>query len=138
MNGAYISLCDGNLKEFGETASAQQLSLEEAFAAHHRLVFRYAVSLTANKALAEDVVQEVFVRLHQNIEAAQRNGVLRGWLLRVTANVSRNLLRGQFRAHARDEAYAAMTEEQGASPEAQLLRRVEIEKARHALAIHRG
>lgn len=134
MKGDHIGLWDETGKELGETNVTPRLNFEQAFAAHHQLVFRYAMSLGGNEALAEDVVQEVFIRLHQNMEEAQRNGVLRGWLLRVAANVTRNLLRGQFRARTRDEAYAAQTGSSGASPEIELLRRAEIERARHALA----
>ena len=107
MNGAETSLIDWRLDATGESDVADRLSLDQAFAAHHQLVYRYAYALTRDPALAEDVVQEVFVRLYQHLDAAQRNGLLRAWLLRVTASVSRNALRGLTRAQLRDESFAA-------------------------------
>jgi RNA polymerase sigma factor (sigma-70 family) len=108
--------------------------LEQAFAAHHRLVYRYALGLTREPGLAEDVAQEVFVRLYQNLEAAQRDDCLRAWLLSVTANVARNALRNRSRSQARDATFVARQDYATASPESDLLRQAEIDAVRQALA----
>ncbi|MGH9838825.1 MAG: sigma-70 family RNA polymerase sigma factor [Blastocatellia bacterium] len=134
MNGVHISLTDWQSDATAERDAAKRLSFEQAFAAHHRLVYRYAVSLTRDAGLAEDVVQEVFVRLYQNLEAAQRDEMLRAWLLRVTANVARNVMRGRSRAQSRDESFVARQENVTTSPESELMRQAEIEEARRALA----
>jgi RNA polymerase sigma-70 factor (ECF subfamily) len=121
--------------EAAPTADAR-LSFEEAFAAHQGLVYRYAYALTRDGALAEDVTQEVFLRLHGQLAPAQREGMLRPWLLRVTANVARNLLRTRRRAAARDEAFAVemLQAVDSAAPDVELTRRAEVEKAQRALA----
>jgi RNA polymerase sigma-70 factor (ECF subfamily) len=113
-----------------------RLTLDQAFAAHHRLVYRYAFSLTRDCALAEDVAQEVFLRLHRHIDAAQQAGLLRAWLLRVAANVSRNLLRTRRRAAVRDEAfeYEMLNRRDDTAPDERLLRQSDILKAQAALA----
>lgn len=133
-NGADISLTDWQSDTTAEQDETALLSFEQAFAAHHRLIYRYAASLTRETGLAEDAVQEVFVRLYQNLEAAQRHGSLRAWLLRVTANVTRNLLRSRSRAQIRDESFVARQENIGSSPESDLMRQAEINEARRALA----
>jgi RNA polymerase sigma factor (sigma-70 family) len=136
MNGADISLTDWHTSAKAEPDAAAWHSFEQAFAAHHRLVYRYAAALTRDVGLAEDVVQEVFVRLYQNFDAAQHDGLLRAWLLRVTANVARNMLRGRSRAQSRDESFAAHSlhiVETGA-PDESLQRQAEIVEARRALA----
>ena len=124
--------------EAGPAAAAQhdaRLTFDEAFTAHHRLVYRYAYALTRDAALAEDVTQEVFLRLHSRIDAAQHAGMLRPWLLRVTANVARNILRTRRRAAVRDEAFGAemlqMRDERG--PDETLAQKAEMAKAQHAL-----
>lgn len=117
-----------------ETAMTVRLDFEQAFAAHHRVVYRYACGLTRDAALAEDVVQEVFLRLHQNLNEAQRDGLLKAWLLRVTANVVRNVLRSRNRAQSRDEAFGAEMGNAPILPEAELVRQAEIDEARRALA----
>jgi RNA polymerase sigma factor (sigma-70 family) len=58
-----------------------------------------------DSALAEDVTQEVFLRLYRNPHGTQDSEFLRPWLLRVTLNVARNTIRGQNRSVARDTAY---------------------------------
>ncbi|MGH9755419.1 MAG: sigma-70 family RNA polymerase sigma factor [Blastocatellia bacterium] len=139
MNGAELILMDRQLDAAPDSVmdmvAAGRLSFDEAFVAHHRVVYRYAYALTRDRGLAEDVAQEVFIRLHQNLDAAQREGMLRAWLLRVTANVARNLLRARSRATARDEEFVA-----GAAlaakiirPDDELLRQTEIAEARRAL-----
>jgi RNA polymerase sigma factor (sigma-70 family) len=137
-NGTDISLTNWQTNASMDTAA--ELSFEQAFDAHHRLVYRYAAALTRDAALAEDVVQEVFVRLYQNFDDAQRAGqcteMLRAWLLRVTANTARNVLRGRSRAQSRDESFAAHSLQIAASesPDEAMQRQSEIEAARNALA----
>lgn len=114
--------------------TAVRLDFEQAFAVHQRVVYRYACALTRDAALAEDVTQEVFLRLYQNLHEAQRDGLLRAWLLRVTANVARNLLRSRSRAQTRDESFVAQHEFNATLPESELVRQAEIDEARRALA----
>lgn len=136
MNGAEISLTDCQSDATSVPEAATRLSFEQAFAAHHRLVYRYAAALTRDRGLAEDVAQEVFVRLYQNLDSAQRDGLLRAWLLRVTANTSRNLLRGRGRARSRHESFAAhsLRVSEAESPDGALQRQAEIADVRRALA----
>jgi RNA polymerase sigma factor (sigma-70 family) len=119
-----------------KTASAS-LGFDEAFVLHHRAVFRTARALLRDSALAEDVTQEVFLRLYRNLDATPGEELLRPWLLRVTMNVARNTLRGQSRAVAREDEFAKRSEAGGwltqAAPEEEYERRVEIEEARRAL-----
>jgi RNA polymerase sigma factor (sigma-70 family) len=118
-----------------DPAVAARLSFDQAFIAHYRRVYRYAYALTCDRGLAEDVVQEVFLRLYQNFDAAQRDGLLRAWLLRVTANVSRNMLRGLSRARSRDETFVAQTARapEATLPDGELVREAEIAETRRAL-----
>jgi RNA polymerase sigma-70 factor (ECF subfamily) len=135
MNGAELILMDCQSETAAQTAEDGRLSFDEAFVANHRVVYRYAYALTRDRGLAEDVAQEVFIRLHQNLDSAQREGLLRAWLLRVAANVARNLMRSRSRAISRDEKFVA-----GAAPAAkiirpdeELLRQTEIAEARRTL-----
>jgi RNA polymerase sigma factor (sigma-70 family) len=136
MNGAELILMDCQSDATAETVEGVRLSFDDAFVAHHRVVYRYAYALTRDPGLAEDIAQEVFVRLHQHLDAAQRDGLLRAWLLRVTANVSRNAVRGRLRARSRDESFVArmLQATAPARPDDELLRQVEISEARRALA----
>jgi RNA polymerase sigma-70 factor (ECF subfamily) len=135
MNGWEITLTESGACSTAAAQGTVRLSFDEAFAAHHRIVYRYAYALTRDAGLAEDVVQEVFLRLHVNFDAAQAAGMLRAWLLRVTANVARNLLRTRSRAAVRDETFVANAaqEAEATSPDDSLLRQADINEARRAL-----
>jgi RNA polymerase sigma factor (sigma-70 family) len=133
MNGLEITLTDSEVCSTTAAAPTVRLSIDEAFAAHHRVIYRYAYSLTRDSGLAEDVVQEVFIRLHRNLDSAQREGMLRAWLLRVTANVARNLMRTRIRATARDAEFGASVEQAIVQPDEELLRQYEISEARRTL-----
>ena len=60
--------------------------------------------------LAEDVTQEVFLRLHKHINSISDTEMLRPWLIRVALNVARNTLRTNIRANTRDENYVKQNE----------------------------
>jgi RNA polymerase sigma factor (sigma-70 family) len=118
------------------TEAVSPLSFDEAFTLHHRAVFRTARAVVRDTALAEDVTQEVFLRLYRNLNATPGDDLLRAWLLRVTLNVARNIVRGQNRSMVRDHEYHKSTAETGFNvdaPEEDYERRMAIEEARRAL-----
>src|ERR1700752_2683071 len=134
MSGQARALIDSMAKEFATAATA--LSFDEAFTLHHRAVFRTARAVVRDSAIAEDVTQEVFLRLYRNLNATPGEELLRAWLLRVTLNVARNTLRGQSRSMVRDNEYHKSTNETGIfgdAPEEDYERRMAIEEARRAL-----
>ena len=65
----------------------------------------------ATTGLAEDVTQEVFLRLYNHLDAIENEEMLRPWLIRVALNMARNTLRGKIRANTRDENYVKETVE---------------------------
>ena len=50
-------------------AATGKIEFEEAFTLHHRTVFRAARSVVSDAALAEDVVQETYIRLYKNLDS---------------------------------------------------------------------
>jgi RNA polymerase sigma factor (sigma-70 family) len=135
MNGQARVLIESMPNEL-ETGAVSPLSFDEAFTLHHRAVFRTARAVVRDTALAEDVTQEVFLRLYRNLNATPGEDLLRAWLLRVTLNVARNTLRGQSRSMVRDNEYQKSTVENGwltEAPEVDYERKVAIEEARRAL-----
>ena len=94
------------MSEHTATAAATgKIEFEEAFTLHHRTVFRAARSVVQDAALAEDVVQETYLRLYKNLDSISDEEMLRPWLIRVAINVARNTVRGAIRANTRDENY---------------------------------
>ena len=134
MSGQARALIDSMPNDLATEATS--LSFDEAFTLHHRAVFRTARAVVRDPALAEDVTQEVFLRLYRNLDSTPGEELLRAWLLRVTLNVARNTLRGQSRSMARDNEYhkANATDVWFAQPpEQDYERRLEIEEAQRAL-----
>jgi len=94
------------MSEQSATAAAREIiDFDEAFTLHHRTVFRTARSVVQDCGLAEDVTQEVFIRLYKHLDTIADIEMLRPWLIRVALNVARNTLRGNIRANTRDENY---------------------------------
>lgn len=73
--------------------------IEDAINKYSDTVFRVAFQYTKNRADAEDIVQEVFLRLllkNPSLIGQQ----LKAWLIRVTINKSKDYLRANKRRHS--------------------------------------
>jgi RNA polymerase sigma factor (sigma-70 family) len=68
-------------------------------------VFSTARAVVRDSALAEEITQEVFLKLYRHLDSAPGGDLLRPWLLRVTLNEARNTIRSRNRALARDTNY---------------------------------
>src|SRR6266849_10417807 len=77
------------------------VTLDRAFAELRPAMFALAYRITGNRADAEEIVQDAFVRLH---DAKPKDALrsLKAYLAPITARLSRNRLRDQ---HARRETY---------------------------------
>ncbi|MBC7929236.1 MAG: sigma-70 family RNA polymerase sigma factor [Rubrivivax sp.] len=121
-----------------ETVHAAAPSFDEAFTLHHRAVFRAAYALVRDSGLAEDVTQEVFLKLYQHIGSLRDEEHVRPWLLRVASNTALNTIRSRSRSGAREEEFAVAATVGGAGApvgvEADYERRTEVEETRRALA----
>ncbi|MCC3276767.1 MULTISPECIES: RNA polymerase sigma factor SigE [unclassified Arthrobacter] len=80
-------------------------SWEEVVEAHSAKVYRLAYRLTGNKHDAEDLTQEVFVRVFRSLANFQP-GTLDGWLHRITTNLFLDQARRRSRIR-----FDGMTEE---------------------------
>lgn len=58
---------------------------------HADMVLRLAVAHTGNRADAEDVFQEVFIRLVRSIDKIENEDHLKHWLIRATINRCKSL-----------------------------------------------
>ncbi len=142
MSGQARALANSVAEEINASGTAtavaaSPINFEEAFVLHHRAVYRTACAIMRDAALAEDLVQEVFLKLHRQMEAsAPPEELLRAWLLRVTINTARNALRGQHRAATREEEFArdeAYRNDFANAPDYEYERRAEIEATKCVL-----
>ena len=105
MNEGAEIFVDVMSEQTAAAAQKEKIVFDEAFTLHHRTVFRAARSVVQDAGLAEDVTQEVFLRLYNNIDSIADREMLRPWLIRVAINVARNTIRGNIRANTREENY---------------------------------
>jgi RNA polymerase sigma-70 factor, ECF subfamily len=77
------------------------MTLDNAFAELRPAMFALAYRITGNRADAEEIVQDAFVRLH-HAESKEAVRSLKAYLTTITARLSFNRLRDQ---HARRETY---------------------------------
>src|SRR5262247_4046858 len=78
------------------------MELAELFDRHHAELYRYAERFTGDADLAEDVVQDAFVRLA--LRPPRDGSHLRAWLYRVTTTAAIDALRGARRRAALAQA----------------------------------
>lgn len=72
-------------------------SLRNATEKYFHTVYRLALSRTKNVSDAEDVTQEVFLKLIKNNKPFESDEHLKAWLIRVTINCSISILKSSFR-----------------------------------------
>lgn len=122
------------MSERATEASKTEIGFDEAFTLHHRTVFRCARAVVADSALAEDITQEVFLRLYKNIGDIKDGEMLRPWLIRVALNLAKNALRGNSRANVREENYFKQQAENSVvEPEIDYERREQSREVQRAL-----
>jgi len=107
------------------------IGFDEAFTLHHRAVFATARAILRDAALAEEVTQDVFLKLYRHQDSAPGDDLLRPWLLRVAINESRNAIRTRNRSLARDAAYQKTRQDVAAEFEPDSSQ--QLEAARRAL-----
>jgi RNA polymerase sigma factor (sigma-70 family) len=133
MNEGVNMLMDA-MSEAGTVTSKVEIGFDEAFTLHHRTVFRCARSVVQDAALAEDITQEVFLRLYKNIDSIKDEEMLRPWLIRVALNLSKNAIRGNIRANVREENYFKEVEENSVfEPEIDYEKREQAKEVQRAL-----
>ena len=66
-----------------------QITAEDAIDRYADMVYRLALSQMKNKTDADDLFQEVFVRLVSNVEKLESWEHVKAWMIRVTINCAK-------------------------------------------------
>ncbi len=85
--------------------SRDDTEFEALFLAHYNGVYRLLFRIVGSHQEAEDLAQEVFLRLYRQQFPEGREHNVRAWLYRVATNLAYNTLRGQ-RRQERNQAIA--------------------------------
>ncbi len=78
---------------------------------HSEPLFRLAYRMTGHEDMADDVVQETFLRAHKNLSRFDGRAQMRTWLMRIASNCAIDLLRRRRR-----DALEPLGEESAAGP----------------------
>ena len=70
--------------------------LEQIFRDYYQLIYRVAFSQVKNHADAEDITQEVFLKIIRHDMRYQSMEHERAWIVRVTVNLCRDLLKSKW------------------------------------------
>jgi len=120
---------DGQLLE--EWGRGDVEAFDALFLRHYPGVYRLAFRLTGSPQAADDVAQEVFLRLYRHPLPPGESHNLPAWLYRVTASLAYNLLRAEARRDRRQAAVQVQTEP---DPAERAQRQEERRLVRQALA----
>lgn len=71
--------------------------LSECFDLYADMLLRIAFHYVGNQADAEDIVQDAFMKLHRYRGGFEDRDHIKHWLIRVTSNLSKNMLRSVHR-----------------------------------------
>lgn len=102
--------------------SGDQQAFAELVRRHSAMVFRLAVSILGREFIpeAEDVAQEVFLKVHHAISSFRAEAEFSSWLYRITFNQALNLkARVRFRSPHEDESGLAHLLSSQPSPDRQ-------------------
>ena len=111
-------------------------ALEELYARHGSACYGLARRIVVDAALAQDVVQEVFLALWHRTSHDPARGAVRTWLLTITHHKSVDAVRREERRNSRqttlDVLDAATDDSPG--PQAEAMARLRADEVRGALA----
>lgn len=77
--------------------SGDESAFAELVGRHSQLLFQFVARFVRDLALAEDVVQETFLQVHQSASGFDPARRFRPWLFTIAANKARDHLRGRAR-----------------------------------------
>jgi len=73
---------------------ALMTDIETIWEEYHNKLRRFIVSRVADASTADDLLQEVFVKIHQRIGTLEDDARIQGWLYQVTRNAVIDYFRG--------------------------------------------
>jgi RNA polymerase sigma factor (sigma-70 family) len=118
-----VALEESDAQLVERTQQGDQQAFAELVRRHSALVFRLAVSILGREFIpeAEDVTQEVFLKVHHAITSFRGESKFRSWIYRITFNQAVNLKeRVRFRSPHEDETALERTAASGPTPDRQL------------------
>ena len=80
-----------------KAAAGDRVAFRELVLEHSHAMFRLAWRLTSDESVAEDIVQEAFIKAWRKIGSFRMESSFKSWLHRITVNTAMDYLRKQSR-----------------------------------------
>jgi RNA polymerase sigma-70 factor (ECF subfamily) len=117
-----------------ETKAARlENEIEQIYRQTHGTICSYIRCLGVLQSQAQEVAQEVYLRLYQTMRKGEEILNVRAWLFRVAHNLSLNVQSREKRFRPLDPDWERVTADAGESPERAMLDREKARKVRSAL-----
>ncbi len=113
-------------------ADGNRSAFQELYARYGKIVFGYSIRILKNRATAEDITQEVWIKTVRLAASFRGEGSVKGWLLKITRNTALN----HFRSLKTSVAYEESQIEDNGQPEDSennLLRILEINELKERI-----
>lgn len=81
------------MKGDDKTMSSLQDDFSEKYEKYSSTIFKIAITYLANKADAEDVMQDVFIKLLYSSPDFDNDDYEKFWIIRTTSNICKNMLK---------------------------------------------
>jgi RNA polymerase sigma-70 factor (ECF subfamily) len=134
---ALEQVCDYVPIEIDQTTDIR-LRVTQLFETHRYSLFRYVVALIGQSGAAEEIAQEVFLKLYEHLSKGIRIANIRSWSFKVAHNLAIDFARGQkLNASGGDLLWTGLAETRpdgSLDPEALVLNSEQFAHFRHALA----
>lgn len=76
-----------------EITSGKKESLKRIYDCYGNVVYSYALSIIKSESLAEDICQDVFIKIWGSSDKYKKNNNHKGWIMTITRNTSIDYLR---------------------------------------------
>jgi RNA polymerase sigma-70 factor (ECF subfamily) len=73
--------------------AGEETAYDEIIMQFQQSIFSYCYYMLRNRHEAEDVVQEVFIKVYKNIRRCREGGALRPWIYKIASNECRTILK---------------------------------------------
>ena len=80
-----------------EVIAGQNKSFSLLVERHQRALLRLSYRFTREQSMAEDIVQESFIKAYQKLASFEGRSSFKSWLFQITVNTAKNKLRAQHR-----------------------------------------
>ncbi|MEY4330119.1 MAG: polymerase sigma factor CnrH [Bacteroidota bacterium] len=78
-------------------SQSQLDDLEKIYKAHHKWVFNLALNYVWNNQDAEEITQDVFIKVYERLDKFRGESHLKTWIYRITVNTALDLIKSQKR-----------------------------------------